>query len=178
MKYDTPAQKKNLAWVLPRPIPSHYKGSMPLHCEDWLVDLAKDLLEKDNPKILNLFCGMNKHGVRVDLNPEVEPDYLYDCHHITDVINEKFDFILADPPYSDEESEELYGMGKINYKQWTSEADKLLNEGGLLTVYHKYMMPNPNPELYVVEKRVFIGTRTYHLPRVAIYFRKHNLRFI
>ena len=39
-------------------------------------------------------------------------------------------------------------------------------------VYHKYVMPNPNPEKFVVVKRVFIGNRSYHLPRVAIYFRK------
>lgn len=45
-------------------------------------------------------------------------------------------------------------------------------KGGLLIVYHKYIVPNPNPEKYEVVKRVFIGTRVWHLPRVAIYFRK------
>jgi hypothetical protein len=33
-------------------------------------------------------------------------------------------------------------------------------------------MPNPDPEKYEVAKRVFIGNRVYHLPRVAVYFRK------
>jgi len=75
---------------------------------------------------------------------------------------------------SDEEAKELYGTPKLNYKTWTKECSKVLDKNGLLIVYHKYVMPNPDPELYTVEKRVFIGTRTYHLPRVAIFFRKRG----
>jgi hypothetical protein len=51
---------KNIAWFLPRPKPDHYKGGMPLYCEDWLVALAKDILNmKHDPFTLNVFCGMN-----------------------------------------------------------------------------------------------------------------------
>ena len=165
-------QSKNIAWVLPRPKRDHYKGGMPLYAEEWLLNLARDILGKQDIRVLQLFCGMNKQGVRVDLNPEVKPDYLYDAHRISEILHDEFDVIFADPPYSDEESKELYGLGKLNYKKWTSEADKLLSPGGLLIVYHKYIMPNPDPNKYYVEKRVFIGTRIYHVPRVAIYFRK------
>jgi hypothetical protein len=35
-------------------------------------------------------------------------------------------------------------------------------------------MPNPDTEVYNVAKRVFIGNRTLHLPRVAIYFQKKS----
>ena len=35
-----------------------------------------------------------------------------------------------------------------------------------------WFLPNPNPEKYEVVKRVFIGNRTMHLPRVCIVFRK------
>ena len=166
---------KNLAWYLPRPKPDHYKGGMPLYAEDWLVQLAEDIVGKRDLEILNVFCGMNTYGLRVDITPEVKPDILCDIHELTKHINKgdkKFDFILADPPYSTEESKELYGTPPIHYKKWTAECDKLLKKGGLLCVYHKYVMPNPDPTKYVVEKRVFIGNRTYHLPRVAIYFRK------
>jgi hypothetical protein len=60
----------------------------------------------------------------------------------------------------------------LNYKKWTKQCDLILKEGGLLIVYHKYIMPNPDPKKYEVVKRVFIGNRTYHVPRVAIYFQK------
>ncbi len=178
MGYKSEVQNKNIAWFLPRPKPDRYKGGMPLYAEKWLLELAGDILNKKSPKVLNLFCGMNVQGVRVDLNPEVDPDYLYDAHKITDVIHEKFDVVLADPPYSNDEAKELYEglkLPKLKYKKWTSEATKLLRCGGLLIVYHKYVMPNPDPEEYYVEKRVFIGNRTYHVPRVALYFRKTNI---
>ena len=124
------------------------------------------------PRLLNLFCGMSKLGVRVDIKKEVNPEFVCDAHNISQITNKKFDVILADPPYSTEESKELYGTGQLNYKKWTAECDKILKEGGLLIVYHKYVMPNPNTDKFEVVKRVFIGNRTYHLPRVAIYFRK------
>ena len=172
--YNSECQQKNIAWYLPRPKSDHYKGGMPLYCEEWLLDLARDILDKKDIKILNLFCGMNKHGMRIDINPEVNPDIECDAHKISEVLSGTYDAILADPPYSNEESKELYGTGKLNYKIWTNEADKLLCPMGLLIVYHKLVMPNPNPEKYSVVKRVFIGNRIYHVPRVAIYFQKHK----
>lgn len=172
--YKSKTQEKNLAWFLPRPKPDHYKGGMPLYAEEWLLKLAKNILNNYNPKILNLFCGMNKYGIRVDIKEEVNPDFICDVHEISKYIKEKFDIILADPPYSNEESKELYGTGKLNYKKWTEEATKLLNNNGLLIIYHKYIMPNPNPKIYQVIKRVFIGNRSYHLPRVAIFFKRNN----
>ena len=171
MGYKSETQKKNLAWFLPRPKPDHYKGGMPLYCEEWLLELAEDILKKPIT-VLNLFCGMNTKGFRVDIKKEVKPDVICDAHEVSKHIKNKFNVILADPPYSTEESKELYGTGKLSYKTWTAECDKLLKKEGLLIVYHKYVMPNPNPEKYEVIKRVFIGNRTYHLPRIAIYFRK------
>lgn len=182
MGYKSETQGKNLAWVLPRPKPDHYKGGMPLYCEDWLLELAREILGYSSscdfgPSILNLFCGMNKQGLRVDLNPEVEPDILCDAHIISKVLDKKlkgcrFDIILADPPYSNKEAKELYGTPPLQYKVWTAECEKLLVSGGLLIVYHKYIMPNPNPEKFTVVKRVFIGGRPYHLLRAAIFFQK------
>lgn len=172
--WESETQQKNLAWFLPRPKPPYYKGSMPLYAEKWLLDLARNILGEEHTwSILNLFCGTNKQGFRVDLNPEVEPDLVCDAHFISQSLYpRKFEIILADPPYSTEEAKELYGTPPLKYKVWTAECDNLLKPGGLLIVYHKFVMPNPNPDKYFVEKRVFIGNRPYHLPRVAIFFRK------
>lgn len=176
----TETQKKNIGWFLPRPKKVKYKGGMPLYAEEWLIKLAKEILIENGDynstsffSILNLFCGMNTIGFRVDIKEEVNPDLICDAHELTKYCNKmEFDIILADPPYSNEEAKELYGTPKLNYKKWTNEADKVLSPGGLLIIYHKYIMPNPNPNKFEVIKRVFIGNRTYHLPRVAIYFRK------
>lgn len=165
--------EKNISWFLPRPKPDHYKGGMPLYAEEWLIELAKDILGKKEIKLLNVFCGMNKYGCRIDIKPEVNPDFVLDIHELSTIIDHQlFDVIIADPPYSEQEAKEIYGTLKLNYKKWTLECDKVLNNGGLLMVYHKYVMPNPNPEKYEVVKRVFIGNRTMHLPRVCIVFQK------
>ena len=171
--YDSATQQKNVAWFLPRPKPDHYKGGMPLHAERWCMQLARDILGNQEAEILNIFCGMNSIGFRVDIKPEVNPDVLCDAHELSKHIDRKFDVIFADPPYSDLEAKEIYGTPKLKYKTWTAEATKLLRPGGLLIVYHKYLMPNPDPTEYEVVKRVFIANRVYHLPRVAVYFRRH-----
>jgi hypothetical protein len=171
--YKSETQTKNLAWFLPRPKPDKYKGGMPLYAEKWLLALARDLLNKPDAKILNVFCGMNQQGFRVDLNPKVNPDLLCDIHKLTKFHSEKYDIVFADPPYSDEETKQLYGdLPKLNYAKWSAECDKLLNDGGLFIVYHKLVVPNPDPEKYMVLKRVFIGNRVWHLPRVCIFFQK------
>src|SRR5271154_2476020 len=103
--YQTPVQAKNMAWFLPRPKRDHYKGGMPLHCEEWLIALAKELLGKSDIQLLNLFCGMNKHGFRVDIKPDVKPDLVADAHNFSHHLRgQMFDVILADPPYSNEEA--------------------------------------------------------------------------
>jgi len=174
MSYKSDNQKMNVAWFLPRPKPDKYRGGMPLYCERWLLDLAMDLLNNYDPQILNLFCGMNQYGVRVDLNSKVNPHFLHDAHSISEVItNKKFDIILADPPYSDREAWELYPnveLPKLIYDVWTRECEKLLKPKGILIVYHKFVVANPNWARFEVVKRVFIGHRIYHQPRVAIYF--------
>ena len=44
--YKSKVQEKNIAWFLPRPKSDHYKGGMPLHCEEWLIQLSKEILGK------------------------------------------------------------------------------------------------------------------------------------
>jgi len=184
MNYKSEIQKKNIAWLLPRPKKDKYKGGMPLYAEEWLIKLACEILNghqetweigSSKMNLLNVFCGMNKYGFRVDLNPEVKPDLISDIHYLSNDLGREhgYKIILADPPYSEQENKDLYGFGKLNYKKWTAECDKLLEKGGLFIIYHKYIMPNPNPKKYKIIKRVFIGTRTYHIHRVALFFKKN-----
>ncbi len=169
----TETQGKNLAWLLPRPKPDRYKGGMPLYAEKWLLVLARELIHKPDAAILNVFCGMNSEGFRVDIKDEVHPDICCDVHELSKHLNgQHFDIIFADPPYSNKEASELYGTPPLRYKKWASECDRVLNPGGLFIIYHKLLMPNPNPEHYLVVKRVFIGNRTLHAPRVAVFFQK------
>jgi len=136
--YETKTQRKNVAWFLPRPRLAGVKdaniGGMPLYAEQWCLQLAREILGNPLAETLNLFCGANEEGFRVDIRPEVKPNLVCDAHELTKHLDKKFDIIFADPPYSDEEAEELYGTPKLNYKKWTMEATKLLHPKGLLIV--------------------------------------------
>jgi len=169
---------KNIAWFLPRPKKDRYKGGMPLYCENWLIDLATDILYPNKDlHLLNVFCGMNQRGFRVDMKEEVKPDLICDIHKLSEYlkpVHPRFNIIIADPPYSTEEAKEIYGTPPLKYKTWTSECDKYLKVGGLFMIYHKYIVPNPDPKKYEVVKRVFIGNRTMHLPRVCVVFKKKH----
>lgn len=79
----TPTQEKNIAWYLPRPKRDRYKGGMPLWCEEWILRLGRQLLCNEDARILNLFCGMNKYGLRVDILDGVKPDICCDAHELT-----------------------------------------------------------------------------------------------
>ena len=170
--YSTETQAKNMAWFLPRPKPDKYKGGMPLYAEKWCLQLARDILGKQDATVLNLFCGMNSEGFRVDIRPEVKPDLLCDAHELSKHLDRSFDIIFADPPYSNKEANEIYGTPNLKYKAWTGEATKCLKDGGLLVIYHKHLVANPDPQIYKVVKRVTVLNRVGHPPRVAVYFQK------
>jgi hypothetical protein len=63
----------------------------------------------DKKNILHLFSGKVDTSVfpgdTVDINPELEPTYLDDAQTLENVPLQKYDLILADPPYSVEDCE-------------------------------------------------------------------------
>ena len=99
----------NYAWVLPRPRRDDYKGSWPLHFEIKLLRLLG--IDPKAHKILHPFGGKAEYGVRVDQNPEVNPDYLGDAHNLDMFQDNTFDIVICDPPYNDDLSKSLYGAG-------------------------------------------------------------------
>lgn len=62
----------------------------------------------DKRRVLHLFSGMVDTGAfpgdTVDINPELDPTFLDDAQTLTAVPLERYDLVLADPPYSVEDS--------------------------------------------------------------------------
>jgi SAM-dependent methyltransferase len=150
---------------LPRPRTDRYKGGFPLHAEIKLIrECGHDPKKEPSLRILHPFGGRAEYGIRVDVNPEVEPDVVADAHNLP-FKDGTFDIVILDPPYSDELSKELYNTGKLNFRKFTSEAVRVLKESGWLIVYHWVSTPQiPNT---VMRKRVLIETRTWHRPRIV-----------
>ena len=155
-----------IAWTLPRPPKSKYKGGFPLHFEQNLIRLL------GYPgKVLHPFGGMAEIGTRVDINPELEPDVVADAHDLPFEDN-SFDCVILDPPYSDEESETIYGTGKLKPSQFTKEAVRVCKEGGWVVVYTD--REPARPPLCNHSMRIMLTLRAYHRPRVVGIFQKRK----
>jgi SAM-dependent methyltransferase len=101
-------------------------------------------------KVLHLCSGSMRVGVRVDIRPEMQPDIVADCRAVP-LPDESFDWIMADPPYSEEYAENLYGT-RADYPkpgQILKEAARLLRPGGRVGLLH-FQVPMHRPPLRMV----------------------------
>lgn len=155
-----------LVWTLPRPAKSRYKGSFPLYFEQNLQQL---LGYPD--RVLHPFGGMAEIGVRVDLNPVLEPDVIGDAHALP-FEDESFDCVILDPPYSDEEAADLYETPKLRPGAYTKEAVRVLAEGGWLVVYTDREPSRPPRCNHAI--RIVIVLRPGHRSRTCMVFQKRK----
>jgi len=95
----------------------------------------------DPDKVLHLCSGSMRRGVRVDIRPEMNPTVVADCRK-TPFDNGSFDWIMADPPYSEEYANNLYGTKDAYPKpgQILKEATRLLAPGGRVGILH-FLVP-------------------------------------
>lgn len=158
---------ENLAWVLPRPRRSKYKGGFPLHFEKKL--LRELNIDSKKHKILHPFGGHAEYGIRVDINPAVKPNIIADAHNLP-FGDDEFDLVILDPPYSDDYSKNLYQTGRLKFKQYTAEAVRVCKLDGHVVMYH--YLATPRLERTQLVKRIFLETRIWHKLRcVHIYQR-------
>jgi len=113
---------------------------------------------------------MAEYGDRVDINPEVKPDFVGDAHDMHFIKDNTYDFVLLDPPYSCDLSGKLYGTGDLKYYTYIAEAVRVCKKGGYVAMYHWFIVPRPKGTKY--DKRIVILTRIWHHPRVCTVFQK------
>lgn len=90
----------------------------------------------DAEKILHLFSGSLpscKEYFTFDINDNLEADVIGDAHSLSHYfdLRKKFDLVLADPPYSEEDSLH-YGVPMLNRNQVLKECCKIIKKGGFL----------------------------------------------
>ena len=109
---------------------SGYYGSFPPRFLDRVMSMFPDA-----ENILHLFSGSltnEVRGLRFDINSENNPDLVGDAHYLSEVdFNGKFDLIIADPPYSDEDALH-YGTPMVHRNKVVKECFKVLEIGGYL----------------------------------------------
>ena len=156
-----------IVWHLPRPPRSRYKGGFPLYFEENLVKLLGY-----PERILHPFGGRAEIGTRVDLDPLVEPDVVADAHELP-FEDEFWDCVILDPPYSDGEALELYGVTrKLEPGRYMREAVRVLKPGGWLCLDTDREPPRParcSPTL-----RIVVVLRPQHRARICLVFQKRK----
>lgn len=90
------------------------------------------------PLIVEALCsGSVKSGIRVDIRPEVSPDIVADCRNVP-LPDCSQRWVMADPPYSADYAQNLYGTGMAYPKpgQILKEASRLIESGGRVGLLH------------------------------------------
>lgn len=93
-----------------------------------------------------LFSGSFKdsEGITIDINADVKPDIITNCEQLP-LKDESFDFVMLDPPYSEEEAMRLYNLPYINLLKALNEAARICASGGYVLLLHR-MIPFNHPE--------------------------------
>lgn len=151
-------------WWLPRPPLSRYPGGWPRHFESKLVKLL------GYPQsVLHPFGGKAEVGTRVDVNPDLRPDVVADAHELPFDDN-SFEAVICDPPYSNDESREIYGTGPLRTAAWMREAVRVSSR--YVVTYHVRMLPRPRGTRLV--RVVVVLLRPGHSARICQIHVKKN----
>ena len=114
-------------------------GGYPLRFVEWAFGEMGRVhgSEVDPARVLHLCSGSMRTGVRVDIRPEMQPTIVGDVRNVP-LPDGSFDFIMADPPYSEDYATNLYGTGQHYPKpgEIIREAARLLRPGGLVGLLH------------------------------------------
>ena len=78
--------------------------------------------------------------------------------------------VILDPPYSADESAELYGTPPPRWGRYTREAVRVCTVGGHVAVYLDKQPARPEGTRLV--RRIVVLTRTWHRPRVCFVFER------
>lgn len=102
-----------------------------------------------------LFSGSFKDdgGTTIDIKPELEPSIVADCGDLSMLDDNSFDFVMADPPYSKEESMKHYNLPYVSIVKTLNEMARICKPGGYCLFLHR-LVPQRHPQLSNEFKRL------------------------
>ena len=128
---------------------------------------AFDVLGVTDPaRVLHVCSGSMRTGVRVDIRPEMNPTIVADVRALT-FPDDTFQWVMADPPYSQEYAANLYGIGAAypDPHQLVNECLRVLKPGGMLGFMHhivpKFRKPGKLLKVYTITQGVGYNVRAW-----------------
>lgn len=151
---------------------SGYYGGYPAGYLKRMRALFPDCTEREHS--LHLFCGKVDEailpGMRVDMNSELEPDWVDDAQELTRVPLERFRFVWADPPYSVEDAEH-YQTTMVKRNKVMDALGKRLPAGAFV-VWLDQVLPMYRKADFCIDGIIGMVKSTNHRFRVVTIFRK------
>ena len=127
----------------------------------------------DKQRVLHLFSGKVDlsalPGDTVDIDPSLEPTYLDDAQTLAHVPLEKYDLVLADPPYSIEDAQR-YATTMVKRNQVMRALGRL--SPGAHVVWLDQVLPMFRKDVFVQEAVIGMVKSTNHRFRVITIFRR------
>ena len=139
-------------WRLARPNNAKYPGAFP----NGFIKAVRSRWWGE--KRCWLFSGSFKDEgqTTVDIKPETNPSVVANCEFLP-FKNDSFDFVLADPPYSAEESKKLYGVEYCSIVNVLNEMARILKPKGHMLFLHR-IVPSAQPKFNENFKKCKIET--------------------
>lgn len=130
----------------------------------------------DKRRVLHLFSGQVDKSIipgdTVDLNPELNPDYVDDAQTLTSVPLERYDLVMADPPYSVEDAEHYQTTMVKRNKVMAVLGARLIS--GCHVIWLDQVLPMFKRIDFSIEGVIGICKSTNHRFRIVTIFRKRS----
>lgn len=126
----------------------------------------------DKRNTLHLFSGKvdlcTMQGDTVDINPDLSPTYIDDAQTLLNVPLEKYDLVMADPPYSVEDCDH-YQTSMVKRNVVMRALQRL--QVGAHVVWLDQVLPMYSKEFFTVDAVIGMCKSTNHRFRVMTIFR-------
>lgn len=130
---------------------------------------AFTLMGVDDPdEVLHVCSGSVKVGITVDIRPEKNPTIVADARSIP-LPDDSFQWILADPPYTEDHADNLYGTGSVYPSPHivAQECIRILRPGGFFGFMHpmvpKVKRPGRLLKVYTITQGMGYNVRAWSL---------------
>ncbi len=133
-----------------------FSGAYPAGFLKRFKSAFQDFLPKDNMDILHVCAGRLPHeeGTRLDASEKYDPDILSNAEDMSQINDEAFSWVIADPPYNEEASQKYYGMPLLNKPKMIREMARVCKTNGFIALLDQY---SPNSFTRCLKRIALIG---------------------
>ncbi len=123
-----------------------FSGAYPAGFLNRFRTAFRDFLPKNPMDMLHVCAGRlpPSEGMRLDVDDKYEPDILADAEDMSQINDESFEWVIADPPYNEEASKKYYKRPLLKKSLMIREMARVCKKDGFIALLDQYS-PNSFP---------------------------------